>query len=74
MIKKDAIQAARAAYDIEAACITEMKEFVDDEQFAKAIELLSTAERIGTCGSMALANCSSSTDSFISVMQAASMS
>jgi len=38
MIKKDAIQAARAAYDIEAACITEMKEFVDDEQFAKAIE------------------------------------
>ena len=50
MIKKEAIQAARAAYDIEAACITEMKEFVDDAQFAKAIELLSTAQRIGTCG------------------------
>ena len=50
MIKNEAIQAARAAYDIEAACITEMKEFVDDAQFAKAIELLSTAERIGTCG------------------------
>ena len=50
MIKNEAIQAARAAYDIEAACITEMKEFVDDAQFAKAIELLSNAERIGTCG------------------------
>ena len=50
MIKNEAIQAARAAYDIEAACITEMKEVVDDAQFAKAIELLSTAERIGTCG------------------------
>ena len=50
MIKNEAIQAAKAAYDIEAACITEMKEFVDDAQFAKAIELLSNAERIGTCG------------------------
>ena len=30
MIKNEAIQAARAAYDIEAACITEMKEFIDD--------------------------------------------
>ncbi len=50
MVKNEAIQAARAAYDIEAACITEMKEFVDDAQFAKAIELLSNAQRIGTCG------------------------
>ena len=50
MIKNEAIQAARAAYDIEAACITEMKDYIDDAQFAKAIELLSNAERIGTCG------------------------
>ena len=50
MVTKEALEAAKAAYDIEAACITEMKEFVDDAQFAKAIELLSTAERIGTCG------------------------
>ena len=50
MVKNEAIQAAKAAYDIEAACITEMKEFVDDAQFAKAIELLSNAQRIGTCG------------------------
>ena len=50
MVKKEALQAARAAYDIEAACITEMKEFFDDAQFAKAVELLSSAQRIGTCG------------------------
>ena len=50
MVKQEAIQAARAAYDIEAACITEMKDYFDDEQFAKAVELLSTAARIGTCG------------------------
>ena len=50
MVKKEAIQAARAAYDIEAECINEMKAFIDDEQFGKAVELLSNAERIGTCG------------------------
>ena len=50
MVSKEALQAARAAYDIEAACIQEMKEFIDDEQFAKAIELLSNAPRIGAAG------------------------
>ena len=50
MVKKEALQAARAAYDIEAACITEMKDFFDDDQFAGAVELLSGAQRIGTCG------------------------
>ena len=50
MVKNEAIQAARAAYDIEAECINEMKAFIDDEQYAKAVELLSTAPRIGTCG------------------------
>ena len=50
MVKNEAIQAVKAAYDIEAACITEMKEFVDDAQFAKAIELLSSAPRIGAAG------------------------
>ena len=50
MVKNEAIQAARAAYDIEAECINEMKAFIDDEQFGKAVELLSNAERIGTCG------------------------
>ena len=50
MVKNEAIQAARAAYEIEAECINEMKAFIDDEQFGKAVELLSTAQRIGTCG------------------------
>ena len=50
MITKEALAAAKAAYDIEAACITEMKDYFDDEQFSKAVELLSNATRIGTCG------------------------
>ena len=35
MVTKEALQAARDAYDIEAACIREMKEFIDDDQFAQ---------------------------------------
>ena len=50
MVKREAIAAARAAYDIEAACITEMKDYFDDEQFAKAVALLSEAPRIGAAG------------------------
>lgn len=50
MVSKDAIKAAREAYDIEAACINEMKEYFDDEAFSKAVELLSKAERIGATG------------------------
>ena len=40
MDMKVVLDAAKAAYDIEAACITEMKDYFDDEQFAKAVELL----------------------------------
>ena len=50
MDMKVALSAAKAAYDIEAACINEMKEYFDDEQFAKAIELLANAPRIGAAG------------------------
>ena len=50
MISNEALAAAKAAYDIEAACITEMMEYFDDEQFAKAVELLSSAPRIGAAG------------------------
>ena len=50
MITKEAMQAAKAAYDIEAQCITEMKDYFDDEQFAKAVELLIAAPRIGASG------------------------
>ena len=50
MISKNALNAARAAYDIECECIKEMKECFDEEAFSHAVELLSKAERIGTSG------------------------
>jgi len=50
MISQEALRAAREAYDIEAACINEMKDYIDDEQFAKAVELLCEAPRIGAAG------------------------
>ena len=51
MISKEAILAGRNAYDIEAACITGMKDYFDEEAFSKAVELLSNAPRIGAAGS-----------------------
>ena len=50
MISNEALKAAKDAYDIEAQCLVEMKDYFDDEQFSKAVELLADAERIGTCG------------------------
>ena len=50
MISENALNAAKNAYDIEAACINEMKDYFDDEAFSKAVELLSKAERIGAAG------------------------
>ncbi len=50
MISNEALEAAKAAYDIEAQCITEMKDYLDEAQFSKAVELLSNAERIGAAG------------------------
>ena len=50
MISENAIAAAKAAYDIEAQCITEMKEYLDTEAFSRAVELLSSAARIGASG------------------------
>ena len=51
MISQEAIQAAVAAYDIEAQCIQTMKDYFDPEAFGKAVELLSEAPRIGAAGS-----------------------
>ena len=51
MIKKESIDAVLNAYDIEAECIREMKNYVDVEQFSKAVELLCNAPRIGAAGS-----------------------
>ena len=49
-MKTEAIQAIEQAFDIEQACIGEMKSHVDMAQFAKAVELLSAAPRIGASG------------------------
>ena len=51
MISKHALLVAKNAYDIEAECIVEMKNHFNEEEFSKAVELLSTATRIGTSGS-----------------------
>ncbi|MDD6200103.1 MAG: SIS domain-containing protein [Firmicutes bacterium] len=50
MISRAALDAARAAFDIEADGIREMKNFFEDEAFDTAVSLLSAAERIGASG------------------------
>lgn len=50
MISQEALRQAREAYDIEAQCITEMKDYFNEESFSQAVELLKNAARIGTCG------------------------
>ena len=50
MISQAALAAAKNAYDIEAQCIQEMKDYFEEESFSKAVELLAKAERIGTSG------------------------
>ena len=49
-MREEALQAARNAYDIEEACIREMKEYFDEDAFSKAVELLAKAPRIGASG------------------------
>ena len=45
-----AMQAAWAAYAIEAARIRGMRDYFDEKAFSEAVELLANAERIGTSG------------------------
>ena len=49
-MKKEALEAARAAYEIEYECIKNMLEYFDDEAFSEAVELLKNAPRIGASG------------------------
>ncbi|MBE6565035.1 MAG: SIS domain-containing protein [Ruminococcaceae bacterium] len=49
-MKKEALEQAIGAYKIEEECIREMVEYFDEEAFAKAVDLLAGAQRIGTCG------------------------
>ena len=49
-MRPETMNAIRQAYDIEQACIQEMKDYIDDEQFGKAVDLLSNATRIAAAG------------------------
>lgn len=49
-MKKETLQQVRQAYLIEAECISTMLDYLDEEKFAQAVELLKNATRIGTCG------------------------
>ena len=49
-MKKESLQAAKAAYEIEYECIKTMLDHFDDDAFASAVELLKNAERIGASG------------------------
>lgn len=49
-MRKEAIDAARAAYKIESECIATMLDYFDEDAFGRAVELLKNAPRIGTSG------------------------
>lgn len=49
-MKSESLALAKDAYRIEAECINEMLDYFDETDFAKAVELLKNAERIGTIG------------------------
>ena len=49
-MRKESLEAAKAAYEIEYECIRGMLEYFDEDSFSKAVELLKNAERIGTSG------------------------
>ena len=49
-MKKETLLRVKEAYQIESQCIAEMLEYLDEEQFSNAVELLKNAVRIGTCG------------------------
>jgi D-arabinose 5-phosphate isomerase GutQ len=49
-IKKESLDLAKNVYKIEMECIKEMEEHFNEEAFAKAVELLKNAPRIGTSG------------------------
>ena len=49
-MKKQSLEAARAAYEIEYECIKGMLDYFNEEAFAEAVEFLKNAERIGASG------------------------
>ena len=49
-MRKESLEAAKAAYEIEYECIKGMLDYFNEEAFSEAVELLKNAERIGTSG------------------------
>ncbi|MBE7061328.1 MAG: SIS domain-containing protein, partial [Clostridiales bacterium] len=49
-MQKETLDRVKEAYKIEAECIETMLDYLDEKEFAKAVELLKNAVRIGTCG------------------------
>ena len=49
-IKQESLKLARDVYTIEMECIREMEDYFDEDDFAKAVELLQNDPRIGTAG------------------------
>ena len=49
-MKQESLQAARAAYEIEAECLRNMIDYFDEEAFSKAVALLKESPRIGASG------------------------
>ena len=49
-MNKETLNVVKEAYKIESECITEMLNYLDEEAFSNAVDLLKNAVRIGTCG------------------------
>ncbi len=49
-MKNETLQMVKEAYKIESECIATMLDYLDEEKFSQAVELLKNATRIGTCG------------------------
>ena len=49
-MKKESLDAAKAAFVTESECIQEMAEYFDEAAYSEAAELLKNAERIGAAG------------------------
>ncbi len=49
-MKKESLNAAKNAYEIESQCIKGMLDYFDEDAFSKAVSLLANAQRIGASG------------------------
>lgn len=47
---QETLKQVKEVYKIESECITDMEKYFDEKTFSDAVDMLKTAERIGTCG------------------------